>query len=105
LVAQTDHDDPIIIKQFEEMGAAQLRLQMQTAQFPTSLNSVAFKWLKRKDEELLAANEASQALQIATARSANKAAWIAAIAAIAAAVLAIVSIIMTVLMWLDPHGS
>jgi len=87
---------------FETMGVAHVRDMALQWQGP--MQALAYKWLRRKDQEARRLNEASQAEQIEIARSAKDAAWEAARAAkiankiavaalIAAAVAIIVSII------------
>jgi uncharacterized protein (DUF1697 family) len=84
----------------ERLGAAKVRILLQTGNLVQHLVAPATQWLAELDEAERSRNEASQASQIRTALSAKKAAWIAAIAAIIAAVVAIISTVLTYLSWI-----
>jgi hypothetical protein len=84
--------DPEILRQFEEMGPATVRVRL--AKFQGGVYKQAIDWLAQKDLEERSRNDRESASDRATALSAKRAAWIAAIAAIIAAMAAIMDIML-----------
>lgn len=93
--------DPELIRQFEEIGEAQVRAQL--GQFRHPVHSAAVRWLAGKERASRSESDALIAEQMRVAASAERAAWIAAKAAIAAAAITIIGTIITFLAWLFPR--
>jgi|HubBroStandDraft_6_1064221.scaffolds.fasta_scaffold1949551_1 hypothetical protein len=103
-------DDSKQLADFERMGEAAVRTDINNDCFPHSVRALAIKWLAQKDQELERRRDTSQAEQIDIARSAKDAALEAAraankantIATIAVA-MAIIAIIISTFAWIYPH--
>jgi len=101
-----DEEERRWIAQFEEMGEAMVRLQMQAGNLTGSIRPAAFRWLIQRDKESVAAaqerlerNDASTSEQIRLARTANQIAKHARNAAIAALIVATIGTIATIVGW------
>lgn len=77
----TPSDEAEIIAQMEKLGEAQVRLLVNSGQWPTHLNRTALKWLSEKDRVSAQKRLETEGKQTELAASANDAAWTSAKAA------------------------